>query len=363
MTKLNFWSMLALLCGLLTILIVWNPVLSIQLEPSIASPSTGSTPSAESITPTLDTPYPAPYPVPYPASLATSSPTPKATSLPTQHTAIQRPILRSPKTVEISNQKPTYYGDGDQDVIVIVTEKITRPAKISNVRNLVMVGGEFTINTPLTADLANNRETIAAHRALALSDISGVAYIEGIFINNSGGGLSEGIQFWSSSGTLALRNSRIEGVRTKPNDPDFAFNHPDLLQVMNGGLLLENVTLSDSDYQGLFIGQEAGLPITSVIFRNVNMSRIARQAWFFHNLQPRVVRNCENCWYDPTGSNRPQDSAYGFWPQVRITNGYAAWDDQSVQAEVRVGIGAPKRGDFAPAEYVGLTYTPDFFQP
>lgn len=302
-------------------------------------------------------PYPSPYPYPYPAPEGLSS-----KDILGGGEAYAPPELVNPKKIVLSNERPTYRGKGDEDVLIVVSEKITRPAKVSNVRNLVVIGGEFTINDPLKPDEPNTREAISDHRALAFSDITGTLYVEGIHINNSGGGLTEGLQIWNTAGRVIIRNSRIEGVRTKPGDTEFAFNHPDLLQPMSGDILLENVTIADSDFQGMFIGAEPGQTISGVQFRNVNTRAIRRQAWFFNNLDAGVVRSCENCWHDSLGSNRPNDYAYSFYPRPEVSESGVVWsNEEGLVFGLTINRGIPLGGDFAPAERVGMAYDPGFF--
>jgi hypothetical protein len=274
-----------------------------------------------------------------------------------------KPTLQNPKTIVITNEKPSYYGKGTEDVIVVVQGKITKPVKISNVRNMVLIGAEFTINKPLTANLQGGTDVIRQHRAFALSNISGVAYIEGIHINNSGGGLSEAFQtFDCNNATIILRNSRIEGVRTKPGDSEFKFNHPDLFQPMSGKIYVENVTFADSDYQGLFIGGEQDQKMPALFFRNVNTRQISRQAWFFLDLPSGSVKGCENCWHDPAGSRRPNDFGYSFYPAPQVEQSSIIWQSTSdIVKGTRIQRGMPSGGDFAPANKVGLRYDAGYF--
>jgi len=272
----------------------------------------------------------------------------------------QRPVLRNPITVYLNNDHPTYWGKGDDDVVVVVQEKITKPVTIKNARNVVLVGGEFTINAPLTA---KTKDSVQEHRALAFQFISGTVYLEGIWINNSGGGLTEGLQFFAP-GKLILRNSRIEGVHTRPGDTGFSYNHPDLLQVMNGSVALENVTLADSDFQGLMFGHTDGEPISELTFRNVNTYAVKRQAWFFAALDGAdpVVKGCENCWHDPTGASRSGDLIYTLYPHPVLVNGNAVWKGiPRIQNGTTILRGRPPQGDFAPADKVGRSYDPQFF--
>lgn len=276
------------------------------------------------------------------------------------------PTLANPQRVVISNANPSFFGRGTEDVIVTISEKMTVPVRIGNVRNLVLIGGEFTITKPLVASLPNyNKEAIAQHRALALSNVRQTVYVEGIHINNSGGGLSEGLQVWSVSGDLIIRNSRVEGIRTKPNDPDFAFNHPDLIQVMGAGnrVILENVTMADSDYQGLLVSQEPGQRIGTVYFYNVNTRDVGRQAWFFGNLGTAAVQVCENCWHETRGSSRPNNPPYSFFPNPVQRGSSVVWNGTSrVKDGLTIRLGMPPEGDFVPAGAVGMNYDPSVFQ-
>jgi hypothetical protein len=276
------------------------------------------------------------------------------------------PTLTNPQTIVISNANPSFFGRGTEDVIVRIREKMTVPVNIGNVRNLVLIGGEFTITKPLVASLPNgSKEAIAEHRALALSNIRQTLYVEGVHINNSGMGLSEGLQVWSVSGDVIIRNSRIEGIRTKPNDPDFKFNHPDLIQVMGASnrFILENVTLADSDYQGLLVSQEPGQRIGAAYFYNVNTRDVARQAWFFGNLGAGAVRVCENCWHDTRGSNRPNNAFYGFFPNPNQRGSTVVWNGiRQVVDGLSIQLGTPPGGDVVPASAVGMNYNPSTFQ-
>jgi hypothetical protein len=276
------------------------------------------------------------------------------------------PALSNPQTVVISNANPRFFGRGTEDVIVKISEKMTVPVSISNVRNLVLIGGEFTITKPLVASLPNHsKEAIAEHRALALSNVRQTLYVEGVHINNSGRGLSEGLQVWSVGGDVIIRNSRFEGVRTKPNDPDFKFNHPDLIQVMSGAnrIILENVTMADSDYQGVLLSQEPGQNIGTVYMYNVNTRDVDRQAWFFLKLDTDAVRVCENCWHDTRGSNRPNNAPYSFFPTPNQRGSSVVWNgERQVVDGLTIQLGMPPGGDFVPASAVGMNYNPAAFQ-
>jgi hypothetical protein len=337
-----------------------------------SAPSEATQNVAPDATPAEPTPPPTPAePTPPPTP---AEPTPPPAEPPAEDVAaptsepnpFAKPELMEPKTVYLSNKKPRYKGNGEEDVIIVVTEPLQVAAKISDVRNMVLIGGEFTITKPLLEGTPHKEHPL--HRALGLERIRGVAYIEGIWVHNGGGGLSEGIQFWGSSGHLVVRNSRLEGIRTTPNDRKFDFNHPDFLQPINGSMAVENVTMNDSQMQAQFTGPEEGAPLHSLHYRNVNTRRITSQAWFFFNLGPDVVKMCDNCWHDMEGSKyRPEFMRTAVWPKDSarlLPNGEGVvWDnDPSIRPGTTIWRGVPPGGDFAPADKVGMAYDPGFFR-
>jgi hypothetical protein len=163
-----------------------------------------------------------------------------------------------------------------------------------------------------------------------------------------------------------VRNSRLEGLRTKPGDTNFDFNHCDFLQPINGDMAVENVSMIDSAMQAQFTGKENGAPIKNLWYRNVNTGRVVRQAWFFFKLDPMVVKQCDNCWHDMTGSKYETKFSYALWPQKTLSvmpdGKAAAWyEEPSIKSGITIRRGVPPGGDFAPANKVGRNYDPAFF--
>jgi hypothetical protein len=287
-----------------------------------------------------------------------------------------RPLLANPQIYELRNSSSAdqynidIYGRPDQDLRIIVREKITKSVKIGTWRNVEIIGGEFTIAKPMLPTDPNTPEVQRLHRAIGIGDIHGTAYLEGVWINNSGGGMHEGIQFFSAAtpdSRLLIRNSRIEGVRNKPGDigPDgIPTWHPDLLMHLSGNLELDNVTLTSSEYQGMFIGwRENGAPITSVHMRNVDVSNIVTQGFLMLTTQATEAsfRQCSNCWYNPVGSTFPRSAAYGFLPQPNVvTSSFVAWTNApQIGPGFAVWRGSPPQGNFVPANRVGMNYGQD----
>jgi hypothetical protein len=287
--------------------------------------------------------------------------------------AFQPPRLERPVQVVLSDANPRYVGDGN-DAVVIVESPMTVPAKIENVRNFVMVGAEFTIAAPLPATrpfatLSENLDVAHQHKALSLQNISGVGYLEGVYINGTNGNMSEGIQIWgASTGRIVIVNSRIEGAHTTPDDlVDAIFNHCDLIQLMAGSLYLRNVTLRDSDFQGVYMNAEHGNVLGFVRAQRVNISDVRRQAWFLN--QPdrdgEVWLEARELWNDQTATSRYVDSPrFPFLPKPEtVSDAAVRWQDNpTIQPGTIIRRGTPPNGDFAPAEYVGTRYDRSFFE-
>ena len=292
-----------------------------------------------------------------------------------------RPALNNPRTVSLTNADPDFYGNGSEDVIVIVRERLTVPAKIANVRNFVLVGGEFTISRPIPqpdwpGSAPDNNTVIMQHKALSLVNITGVGYLEGIYVNGTNGNMSEGIQIWgSSSGRIVIVNSRIEGVSNARDDtvkanPDA---HGDLIQVMAGSLFLHNVTLTGTDYQGLYAQGEYGLTLGEIRLSRVLFADARRQALFinvpaaardgpiltmtnqvYYRATARAINSPKN-----TNIMAPRDGQANI-----VTSSYLRWTEMAPEVlnGATINLGAPPSGDFAPASKVGRSYDAAFFQ-
>jgi hypothetical protein len=281
-----------------------------------------------------------------------------------------KPVLNNPKTVYLSNENPIYHGSGDEDVLVVVKEALTKPAAIRNVRNFVLIGGEFGIAKPFPeadwpGEAPGNNELVMQHKALSFVNIRGIGYAEGIYVNGTNGNLAEGIQIWgASTGRIILVNSRIEDVRTTAADRE-RHNpeaHADLIQLMSGGLVLHNVTLVGSEFQGLFMKAEHGNRLGDVYLRNVNVRDVARQPlWPYHFADGGMLREASNVFVEEahrTGADG------GYLPRLgRTLTTYAiTWRGNPAIADgVTFTRGNPPDGDFAPADSVGRDYDPHFF--
>jgi hypothetical protein len=284
-----------------------------------------------------------------------------------------RPTLNNPKTVYLSNSKPEYWGNGSEDIIVVVQEKLTRPASIKNVRNFVMIGGEFTISEPLPAKrLCDSRSCNDAdakrHRALIIWDVYGTAYLEGIYINGTNGNMTEGIQIGGTSGgKVIIVNSRIERLTMVAGDLDDAlYSHPDLIQLMGGSLYLRNVTLTGSQFQGVFMQGENGETLGEVRAQRVNIRGVRRQAWFVsnNNVSRRIWVQSDDVWNSQDSASRRSEPQYPFIPAPdQITSSEVRWNNATrITPGLTIKRGVPSNGDFAPASKVGRSYDANFFK-
>jgi hypothetical protein len=312
------------------------------------------------------------------------------------------PVLRNPKTVYLSNARPTYRGNGREDVRVVVTEKLTRPAAVRNVRNLILVGGEFTIGQPIPRPLPRltqrqMNELAMRHKALSIADVSGTAYLEGIYINGTNGNMTEGLMTYNTTGKrfgdakIVVVNSRIEGMRTtlddvwskgeaerdeRPGsgrlDGQPRFNKSDGIEHLYGSLLLKNVSVIGSDFQGIYATAQHGNSLDEMRAVRVNLREIRQAAWCINN--PRragVVWTQADELYNRQDSHSkyPNNKTFpymygdkGDGPDI-VTASYVRWTKNAKIAKgITIYFGDPPQGDFAPANKVGRSYDARFFR-
>jgi hypothetical protein len=320
-----------------------------------------------------------------------------------------KPAMTNPKTIYLTDSDPSYQGNGNEDLIVVVPRPMTRTARIGRVRNLIMIGAEFTIGRRMPNPLPsvpNNcagferLHTIASeHKALSLANITGVAYIEGLYVNGTNGNLTEGVQVYDSTGRkpqakFYFINSRFEGgwthqgIRAVPDEvwpsnmPSCKgglasrpkFNKPDLLEGMYGSYYLWNVTARGSAFQGIYFTPEHGNSLGEVQLRNVNVAESYRQGYAIHRSARSggpVWTLSENAWLDHDLSytyNKGPESPYMYFDKPdevtgSTTNGQVRWTRTTsvVKAGLVMQRGVPPQGDFAPADKVGQRYDPAYF--
>jgi hypothetical protein len=312
------------------------------------------------------------------------------------------PVLHNPKTVYLSNSRPSYRGNGKEDVRVVVTEKLTRPAAVRNVRNLVLIGGEFTIGQPIPRPLPRltqrqMNELAMRHKGLSIADVSGTAYLEGIYINGTNGNMTEGLMTYNTTGKrfphakIVVVNSRIEGMRTtlddvwskgeadrdeRPGsgrlDGQPRFNKSDSIEHLYGSLLLKNVSVIGSDFQGIYATAQHGNSLGEMRAMRVNLRGIRQAAWCINNAKRSgVVWTQADELYNRQDSHSkyPNNKTFpymygdrGDGPDI-VTASYVRWTKNAKVAKgMTIYFGDPLQGDFAPASKVGRSYDAQFFR-
>jgi hypothetical protein len=292
----------------------------------------------------------------------------------------------------LRNSDTTYSGNGNTAVIIDVAEKITKAVTVSNCKYVWLRAGEFTINKPLPDGTNpafhyhknNNMAPLREWRCLGFSNIAadGVVLVEGCYLNNTGGGHSEGIQSgfgWGAGAILMVINTRIESCVTAPGDEsNFYFNHPDHMEPMGRATYLHNISIIDVPYQGFYC-VAAGTPINKIKASRVNVDTRAtfpktRQP-FWVNVQSgtnvwdysdQIYVDDKNGFRSSVGGAYLPDDKTGLQKYSGATRTITAtrveWNNYPPFANgMHINRGAPPGGDFAPANKVGRDYDPAYF--
>lgn len=236
---------------------------------------------------------------------------------------------------------------------------------IEGCHNLVSMGGWNTVPPAKlsngTVDLSNN----ANSRILYLSSTTGVAHIEGLLGDSSGGAMSDGIDIEAPQATVEIENVRIDGIYGYNNE-----FHADCVQPFGGvkALRLYNFTCNTA-YQGLSIWPVATSPKgwTADIERT-NITSVGAQIWGWHNSGGYVYWPCR----DSLCTNAALTSMNQVYLQQRPVNPFTmtvyspkmavvagapqtiTFPGLSVVGHVTQGL--PPGGDFVPAGVAGVHY-------
>lgn len=274
------------------------------------------------------------------------------------------PPLSHPITIELGDGTTHNSLRPDQDYII----KMPHTKKVGSTileggRNIVIIGGYVTL--PVTDDKTNK----AMSRAIYIKDNTGTVHIEGLLIDGSGGGMSDGIDIASPQSVVQIENVRVEGI--------YGFNdqfHADVVQPFGGvkDLRIDRLT-GYSAYQGLTIGHDLG-PIGSAEISRVNLVAIHDQVWGPHNNGGYMVwltadRECKLTYpirlHEVFIQPRKGTSlGRAVWPPATSQTACASKpaDDDSevsfpgVPISGHIRKGAPPRGDFVPPGVAGLDY-------
>ena len=271
------------------------------------------------------------------------------------------PPLTNPETVQAGSGFTELKLNRSKDYIVVMPSSTKLGGtSIDGGRNVVIVGGHLTVPPQLlpTADADRQR------RALYVKDTAGTVHIEGLLIDGSGGGQSDGIAISAPDAIVQVQNTRIVGLRGGESTW-----HADLIQPWGGvkELRVDRLTGS-STYQGLHIAPDLK-PIGGSTLSRVNLSsaegpldRGGYMLW--------MTRGSDSCEATPTSL-----SDVFIAPRSDKTLGRSAWPSidapQACAARERPGVvdwpnlggvtggvrgGAPPGGDYAPSGSIGLGY-------
>jgi hypothetical protein len=277
------------------------------------------------------------------------------------------PVLSNPKVIELGTGTTYTKLADDQDcVIKLPKTKKTGSTIIEGGRNITIVGGYITL--PETPDRSNK----AISRAIYIKNNHGTVHIEGLLIDVSGGGMSDGIAISSPDSIVQIENVRVDGV--------FGFYHEfhaDVVQAFGGvkELRIDKLT-GYSAYQGLMIAIDLG-PIGRADISRVNLVCIGEQIWGPKNnggyliwltpgaerctpnypviftevyALPRSGRTLGDSVWPPTGGKTPCPAS------VAGDDSVVTFPGLPVTGCVKKGL--PPTGDFVLAKDVGLEYAP-----
>ncbi len=276
------------------------------------------------------------------------------------------PALQDPQTISLGTGSTHTKLDPDRDYVVKLPDKKKVGATfLEGGRNIVIKGGHVTVPQGVTDP--NDPRT----RALYIKNATGKVHVEGVLIDGSGGGQSDGVAINAPKATVQLQNMRIVGLHGNETQV-----HADVVQPWGGvsKLRIDRLTGS-SNYQGL---QLAGDP-TGAIVKNTNLyyepSNLTENLRSPHLLwitdgatscdhsalqleEVYVVGKADrtfgqNVWPEDRGSlgcTAAVEGERASWPKLDKVSGF-------------VEHGAPSGGDFVPAGIAGVGYvSPGYIQ-
>ncbi|QUD89162.1 hypothetical protein [Phenylobacterium montanum] len=240
---------------------------------------------------------------------------------------------------------------------------------IEGCHNLVSMGGYNTVPPAKLSSGAVDTSNNANSRILYLSATTGVAHIEGLLGDASGGAMSDGIDINAPQATVEIENVRIDGI--------YGYNdqfHADCIQPFGGvkALRVDHFTCNTA-YQGLSIWPVSTSPVGwTADIENTNVTSIGTQIWGSHNnggylYWPCASYSCsnmaltsfKNVYLKPRPTNSFAMTVYSTSPGVLIHPPVVSGASISFpQLPVISGVtyGVPPVGDFVPVSVAGLHY-------
>lgn len=274
------------------------------------------------------------------------------------------PPLDHPITIQLgAGQTYNRLDDAKDYVIKLPKTKKVGTTMLEGGHNIVIIGGHITL--PETADKSN----AALSRAIYIKNNVGVVHIEGVLIDGSGGGMSDGIDISAPQSIVQIENVRVDGIYGYSDQ-----FHADVVQTFGGfkELRIDKLT-GYSAYQGLTIGIDRG-PNGAAEINRANLVAIHDQMWGPHNnggfmiwmtadnacqkifpirlrqvyVQPRNGSSLANAVWPPATARTAcpakvaGDDSEARFPAIPVTG--------------RIRKGLPPGGDFVPAGVAGIDY-------
>jgi hypothetical protein len=281
------------------------------------------------------------------------------------------PALSHPMVIELGDGPTDTKLRDDQDYVIKLPQtKKVGATIIEGGRNVVIIGGHITL-PPASADSDQ-----ALSRAIFIKNNVGVVHIEGVLIDASGLGMSDGIDIDAPRSVVQIENVRVDGV--------FGFHdqfHAHVIKPFGGvaGLRIDKLT-GYSGYQGLTLDTELGA-IGSADISRVNLVAIRKQVWGPGNNGGQMIWLTKDA---ACGSAYPVRFGQVYvQPRAGTPLGHAVWPmaagggdcparDLGNDAEVAfprlpivgaVERGLPPKGDFVPEGVAGVGYVSPGYQP
>jgi hypothetical protein len=288
----------------------------------------------------------------------TVTPTPSPVAVP-QRLRWAPPTLSNPTTITLGTGATQTTLDTTKDYIInFPPTKKTGYTWLIGGRNIVIKSGYLTTPTGYT--------DTSQRRAIYIKNAVGTVHIEGILIDNSGGGEMDAVAISAPNATVQLQNIRVLDLHGSVNT-----EHSDLIQPWGGvkELRVDRFT-GTTNYQGFYFVQTQTTGFMGTItIQNVNLSHQ------FNPLQnvPRILymvdNNCgshptsisfTNTYFNPHASRSFAEETLPSTTQpsgclASLSNGTIIWPRSTwVTGSVKQGV--PPGGDFVPDGTVGTNY-------
>lgn len=169
------------------------------------------------------------------------------------------PELTEPTTIELgTGETQTNLDPGKDYIIKLPNEKKVGATVLVGGRNVVIQGGHITVEPGRASD--------TFRRAIYIKNATGTVHIEGVLIDDSGGGEFDGIAINAPEAIVQIQNVRVTGVTGT-----FEGFHGDIVQPWGGvkELRIDRLT-GTTDYQGLQLEESLG-DIGKALLSNINL--------------------------------------------------------------------------------------------